>query len=155
MARKKYIPNSFKRRRTYLHKRFKDQAAELLERHPDSTVSDTTRLKPLIWKGRIQPTLLSCSYLVRIELHHTKEAPVTTIVDPSLEKRESENIPHLYEEGSLCLHRPSNKHWKPGMSIADTIIPWTSLWLYYYEEWHRTGIWHGGGEHPEDHKKKL
>ena len=34
------------------------------------------------------------------------------------------------------------------MWIADTILPWTSLWLYFYELWHATGQWLGGGEHP-------
>jgi hypothetical protein len=31
------------------------------------------------------------------------------------------------------------------MKIATTIIPWLSLWLYYYEVWHATGEWMGGG----------
>lgn len=35
------------------------------------------------------------------------------------------------------------------MRIANTILPWTSLWLYYYEIWLGTGKWEGGGDHPE------
>ena len=31
--------------------------------------------------------------------------------------------------------------------IANTIIPWTVEWLYYYELWLATGEWLGGGEH--------
>lgn len=155
MARKKkYIPYSFKHRRSYLHKRFQDQSVDLTEKYPGSVVSDISNLKPLIWRGRIQPTIFSCSYLVKIELHHEKESPLVTVVDPPLERREGRNIPHRYREGHLCLHRPKNKHWMPGMSIADTIIPWTSLWLFYYEEWHRTGEWHGGGEHPGESEVK-
>ena len=146
--RKQYIPRSFEHRKVYYHKRFKDQAVELLERYPGSKVSDVSKLKPLIWRGRIQPTLLSCSYLVKIELRHNIGSPVVEIIDPPLEKCGEKSIPHLYKEGHLCLHRPKNRHWLPGMSIAETIVPWTSLWLYYYEEWHRTGVWYGGGEHP-------
>lgn len=31
------------------------------------------------------------------------------------------------------------------MLIANTIVPWTSEWLFYYEIWLATGQWHGGG----------
>ena len=36
----------------------------------------------------------------------------------------------------------------------ETIVPWASLWLYYYEVWHATGEWLGGGEHPIARKKQ-
>jgi len=36
------------------------------------------------------------------------------------------------------------------MSLADTILPWASLWFFYYEIWLATGEWVGGGEHPGD-----
>jgi len=35
------------------------------------------------------------------------------------------------------------------MPIAKTIIPWTSLWLYFFGDWLITGEWNGGGEHPK------
>jgi hypothetical protein len=38
------------------------------------------------------------------------------------------------------------------MSIAATIVPWLSLWLYYYEVWLATGAWEGGGI---SHEPKL
>ncbi len=44
------------------------------------------------------------------------------------------------------------------MTLADTILPWASLWLFYYEVWLATGEWVGGGEHPgerEDPGKTL
>jgi hypothetical protein len=34
------------------------------------------------------------------------------------------------------------------MSIADTIVPWTSEWLMYYEIWLATSDWYGGGVWP-------
>lgn len=41
------------------------------------------------------------------------------------------------------------------MSIADTIVPWTSLWLHHYEIWLATGIWCGKNEeHPEKDEDK-
>lgn len=39
--------------------------------------------------------------------------------------------------------------------IANTIIPWTIEWLYYYELWLATGEWLGGGDHPEIGKPKT
>jgi len=34
--------------------------------------------------------------------------------------------------------------------MGRTILPWTSLWLHFYEIWLVTGVWHGGGEHSDD-----
>lgn len=39
--------------------------------------------------------------------------------------------------------------------LADTIIPWTVEWLYFYELWLATGEWLGGGEHPDFGKEKT
>jgi hypothetical protein len=35
------------------------------------------------------------------------------------------------------------------MMIANTIVPWSVLWLFYFEDWLCTGEWSGGGVHPE------
>lgn len=57
-------------------------------------------------------------------------------------------IPHLYPNGSLCLYYPDYNEWHANDSWADSIIPWTSLWLYFFELWIATGEWLGGGIHP-------
>jgi hypothetical protein len=31
------------------------------------------------------------------------------------------------------------------MKLSETIIPWLSLWLTFYEMWRVTGEWDGGG----------
>jgi len=36
------------------------------------------------------------------------------------------------------------------MLIATTILPWTALWLYYYELWLDTGKWLGPSSHSAD-----
>lgn len=38
--------------------------------------------------------------------------------------------------------------WTSEMPLAETIIPWASLWLFYFEDWLVTNGWKGGGEHP-------
>ena len=73
-------------------------------------------------------------------------------------KEKDEKIPHTYERNyidknkqivRLCLYYPKYGEWKNYMYIADTIIPWTIEWLYYYEMWRITGEWLGGGIHNE------
>lgn len=60
-------------------------------------------------------------------------------------------VPHRYnyETQELCLTFPNYKEWK-GSTLPDNYIPWTTLWLYYYEEWLYSGEWKGGGLEPSD-----
>ncbi len=100
------------------------------------------------WMGKLSPTDLSETYEVRIDCKQN-ERPQVWVMKPKLSQRdESKPIPHLYLEGDLCLYRPSKAEWRPTDLIAETLVPWASLWLYYYEVWHATGEWLGGGEHP-------
>lgn len=99
--------------------------------------------------GKIQPTPRSSTYQFVLK-YKLGEPPCIHVISPPLVKNEKgEDIPHLYSNGSLCLYRPLRKEFKYSDLIANTIIPWISLWLYYYEVWHVTGEWLGGGEHPE------
>jgi hypothetical protein len=34
------------------------------------------------------------------------------------------------------------------MRLDHTIVPWTALWLFYFEEWLISNDWKGGGVHP-------
>ena len=65
---------------------------------------------------------------------------------PALESRPGESLPHMFENGSLCLHLEED--WTTDMLLADTLVPWTSEWLIHYEIWRFTGVWYGGGEWP-------
>jgi hypothetical protein len=101
------------------------------------------------WTGYLTPTDSSQTYEVRVD-HKPGCAPCVWVIKPKLRERsESEPIPHLYPEGDLCLYHPSKREWRPVDFIAETIVPWASLWLYYYEVWLAIGEWLGGGEHPE------
>lgn len=105
----------------------------------------------LICTGPIQPTSLSPIYTVEISLgsKDTHMLPKIRVLSPTLEKgRNNEEIPHTYPGDELCLYLPRLKEFSSGKYIAKTIVPWISLWLYYYEVWHMTGKWLGGGEHP-------
>lgn len=72
--------------------------------------------------------------------------PRVHVVEPQLRKNyKGEAVPHLHADSSLCLYYPKYGEWRPSLSVADTIIPWASLWLYYYEVWLAVGEWLGGG----------
>jgi hypothetical protein len=116
----------------------------------------TARGNPFIWEGALKPTELSATYRVRITYHRGKR-PAVDVLDPPLAPREEGGrIPHTFRPGRLCLHLPED--WDSRMYLHQTIVPWTSLWLYYYELWHATGEWLGGGHEPaapkqENHKE--
>jgi len=101
-----------------------------------------------VWAGELRPTPLSSAYLIRIK-YSLGSQPETRVVSPALRYASGcESIPHTYADGSLCLYMPSYGEWTPRRFIADTIVPWASLWLAHYEFWLATGEWRGGGEHP-------
>jgi hypothetical protein len=104
----------------------------------------------LLAVGRVQPTPLCGVYRVRVE-YEPGEYPRAYVLDPTLEPRAPDGaIPHVYRDPVLrpCLFRPTKGEWTSAMSIAASIVPWLELWLFYYEVWHATGDWLGGGEHP-------
>ena len=98
--------------------------------------------------GHVQPTIRSQVYTFELK-YKLGEMPNVKILSPELIKNsKGENIPHMYIGNKLCLFRPKYFEFCSSDYIADTIIPWISLWLYYYEIWHLTNEWLGGGEHP-------
>jgi len=101
------------------------------------------------WIGLLQPTPSSNSYKVEIK-YQVGDIPRVFVRAPALETRRGENkIPHTYSKNEICVYLPGSNEWRPTMFIADTIIPWTSVWFFYYETWLATGKWCGGGTHPE------
>ena len=99
-------------------------------------------------EGAIRPTSRSRPYQFDLT-YNLSEKPRTKIVSPRLEKNfKGDKIPHLYHGEYLCLYQPKYREFRKTDLLTDTIIHWTSLWLYFYEQWHVTGEWLGGGEHP-------
>lgn len=99
-------------------------------------------------KGELQPTSRSDVYMVEI-IYHFRKRPIVNILKPVLVKNfKGEDIPHVYQGDRLCLYQPKYNEFKFSDFLSASIVPWTSLWLYYYEVWHVTGDWLGGGEHP-------
>lgn len=111
----------------------------------------------LFWSGKIKPTALSKEYS-SILVYHPGESPKVWVVGDELEKLDDPNFPHKYNIDAknkmvrICLYRHSE--FNSSKLLANTIIPWTVEWLYFYELWLATGEWLGGGEHPDAGKPK-
>ena len=118
------------------------QWSALRKRYPSGNgQSHKNRLR---WEMSIQPTPLSLTYDVRL-LYSLEQSPKVFVQSPTLELWHDEPIPHRYGDGSLCLYLPGTGEWDRTMLLADTMIPWASEWLYFYELWLGTGEWCGGG----------
>lgn len=124
------------------------QALKLKSYFPNSknTISSST----LYWKGFLQPTFLSDKYLIRV-VYKLENHPNVFVLDPNLLVLPNgvNKLMHVYnsEKQHLCIYYKKAKEWDKTQFIADTIIPWTSEWLFHYEIWVSTGVWHGGGIH--------
>jgi len=106
-----------------------------------------------IWIGSLRPGDECETYQVKIE-YRLGLRPKITVLSPKLRKQDGQSrIPHVYRGDHPCVYFPTTGEWHSGKHIATTIIPWLSLWLYYYEVWLVTGKWLGGGiEHNQGEK---
>ena len=125
------------------------QAFALHASFPDAKVKLSPRR--LVWQGGITPTALSRTYDVSID-YSPPRYPTIRVLAPALQCRPGESVPHLFSNGSLCLHL--DDEWSSRMLIVHTIVPWTSEWLFNYEIWLATGTWNGGGEWPPREQAK-
>ena len=108
------------------------------------------RRNRLNWVCAIRPTPVGRSYRVRV-YYEPGGQPEVFVVHPSLDTlAEGRRIPHVYSQqrAKLCLYRPRYMEWTPDRLIAETIVPWAYVWLFYFEEWLFSDDWKGGGEHP-------
>lgn len=111
------------------------------------------RGEKLIAQGTLQPSALGVAYLVRFE-YVLGGVPVASVLSPKLSPRAAgEAIPHVYPGPRPCLWLPSSGEWTGKKLLSTTVVPWLLLWLMYYELWHATGEWLGGGEHPQASKQ--
>lgn len=116
--------------------------------HPGFEVEAHQRQRSVVWVGTIRPTPMSEEYTVAIEFA-VGFRPKVRVLKPTLKIREGATcLPHYYTESSaLCLHEIHE--WSSVLYVADCIVSWAGLWLYFYEVWFLTGSWEGGGTHPD------
>ena len=110
----------------------------------------------LTWHYGTQPTALSREYSIRIT-YRQGDSPKVLVREPKLVELAGDRpLPHVYQQSPplLCLYRPGKHEWTPFMRLDQTIVPWTSLWLFYFEDWLVSDEWKGGGEHPPQTDEK-
>jgi len=103
-----------------------------------------------VWEFDAKPSVFSRVYKVRVKWQYNENAPKVYILNQEVrEVAKQKEIPHLYSQAKvqLCLYYPKYQEFSKAMSLCETIMPWTYLWLSYYEEWLYSGEWKGGGIH--------
>lgn len=96
----------------------------------------------LTWVGNVQPGPECSTYEVQI-VHLRRRLPAARVLSPALKPNDDGLLPHVYDDGTLCLH--DEGEWRSNMLLAQTVLPWVSEWLFYYELWLATGAWYGDG----------
>lgn len=122
-----------------------------LRMSPIAPGAGSLRTGRLLWRFPVTPSPLSRQYAARIE-YALGHAPKVFIEAPDLiDLAAGRRLPHVYEQcpPRLCLYLPGTQEWHPGLRLDQTIVPWTSLWLFYFEDWLMTDQWSGGGMHPD------
>jgi hypothetical protein len=97
----------------------------------------------LICEGVFTVPETSNDYEVRIIYSHPKH-PEVFVINPKIEYKAKL---HMYKNGSLCLYYPKDNSYTSKSMLYDTIIPWTSEWLIFYELYKRNGKWLGKYKH--------
>lgn len=120
-----------------------------LRANPICAGAGTLSAVGLTWNYRDRPTPLSREYSVQV-VFRRGEPPSVFILAPDLSKLAGGRpLPHVYHDPlRLCLVLPGTKEWSGTMRIDQTFVPWTTTWLFYFEEWLVSDEWKGGGEHP-------
>jgi len=107
----------------------------------------------------IQPTAISEKYHLMVIYEQNRWVKVFVINKKLKIAANRSKLPHVYDskKQQLCLYSPIKKEWNGFNYIVDTIIPWASEWLYYYELWLMEGKWYGGGhdEYPNENNTEI
>ncbi|WP_246647720.1 hypothetical protein [Rhizobium laguerreae] len=114
-----------------------------------------------VWIGNLRPN--KTSYRLRIfyrvpgllENRTVKQVQPRVFVDtPKLRPNSKGELPHVYwpkgdptgGEPCLCLFDPDHE-WTICDYLAETTVPWSSTWLYWYEAWAVSANWFGPSRH--------
>jgi hypothetical protein len=91
---------------------------------------------------------------VRIE-YEPGMLPRAFVLEPALERNIPEQrVAHTNADNEPCLFTHTDRDWRRGMYIGQTIVPWLMEWLVQHEIWRATGDWRGGGTLPPDYDRR-
>lgn len=121
-----------------------------LRTSPVCVGSGRLRHEQLVWRFESRPSPFGRCYGARMELGQSGP-PKVHVISPDLhELAGGRRLPHVYSDHPphLCLYLPGAFEWNRSHRLDRTIVPWTALWLFYFEEWLWSDDWKGGGVHP-------
>ena len=97
----------------------------------------------------LKPTEESIVYTIKMISNIGSSSVKIYVIDPYIgNEADGKKVPHKYPDGSLCLYYNVNQtEIRPDDLWAETLVPLTVLWLYFYEKWVQSGEWLGGGVH--------
>jgi hypothetical protein len=127
-----------------------------LRSNPLAQGSGGARRGRLDWHYQARPTPLSRAYEVQLT-YQIETSPRVYVHDPVLvDLADGRWLPHVYQQrpARLCLYLPGAGEWSPRLRLDETVVPWTALWLFFFEEWLATDEWKGGGVHPGDNRAR-
>jgi len=110
----------------------------------------------LVWFYSARPSPIGRLYALELKLQQG-EFPQVIVKAPDLNVLAGgKDLPHVYEQKPprLCLFLPWTGEWNPQRTLLETMLPWSVLWLYFFEAWLRSGEWTGGGIHPPASQEK-
>lgn len=115
--------------------------------------------RALHYRFRLAPSEFGRVYECELRLTPGSRPPEMFVLTPDLETLAGQAVlPHIYPSKGpgtkLCLWWPKQREWLFQMKLAETYIAWTSEWLWHFEDWLATGCWNGGGEHPQQRKRR-
>lgn len=108
--------------------------------------SSTIRGRTLRARGKVKPLPITDEYTVEI-VYELDRRPHVYVIDPLIQRRAGIRAEHMYSENEPCVFLPRSGEWTSSKLPAETVVPWTMLWLIFYETWLVTGVWNGGGVH--------
>ena len=115
----------------------------------------TLRGQALQWEGWLTPSAFSRHYRIRVD-YKLRQAPDIVVLEPDLHTIANSilpdrPLPHVYSQQPvrLCVYMPATGEWHSSKAIAVTIIPWSIVWLDFFEDWVFSNVWSGGGVHPD------
>jgi hypothetical protein len=89
----------------------------------------------LTWLFSARPSAIGRLYTMELKYRQGGH-PQIVVKTPDLNALAGgKDLPHVYEQTPprLCLFIPWTEEWNPQRTLTATMLPWSVLWLYYFD----------------------
>lgn len=142
----------------YTFSEIMNQVVSVKKMFPDTTYEIVGSRHMVNTYVYLKPTEYSDKYKIKLSAYVGKSYVNVFPINPKISRTvNGKKVPHMFKDASLCLFYPEYHEWHHSDKWVETLIPWASLWLFYYEIWLVTGDWLGGGIHGSNdiHQSKI